>query len=546
VHSRSRRTGILAALAALVVTVLAPETGATTLVANRLVVRSGPGGSVVVTHWTAGSRPVTFYPLAGRRPAGRAAAFDPVLGQLLQAQVSATPVGAAMAPGFIGLSLEYRAVTGYLGRDPSALDPVFLALVRALDPGQSPTLRIGGNSTDQTWWPVPGAIRPRGVNYALGNDWLRVARGLATDLGAKLILGVNLAADSPTLAAAEARALIQGVGRRNIRALEIGNEPDLYNRTVWYRSRAGRAHFARSPGYGLAKFVADFSRWRKALPRIPLAGPALALPNWMVELPRFLAAEPGVNTVTFHRYPLRGCEQNPTLADFASIPNLMSDGAASGLAQTVAPFALAAHAAGVPFRLDELNSASCTGKFGVSNTFASALWALDTLFNVASVGVDGINIHTLPGAAYEPFTLARVGGHWTGAVRPMYYGLLMFEQAFPPGARLLNVIAPPGPVKVWATEATDGQVRVVLINKDAQNRALVRVQIPGAQTPLHAEALAAPSLSATDGVTLGGQSFGASTSTGVLTGAPQSTAVGSLLGYYTVSVPAASAVMLAR
>ena len=29
--------------------------------------------------------------------------------------------------------------------------------------------------------------------------------------------------------------------------------------------------------------------------------------------------------------------------------------------------------------------------------------------------------------------------------------MLMFAQAFPPGARLLPVTAPSGPVKVWAT-----------------------------------------------------------------------------------------------
>ena len=41
-------------------------------------------------------------------------------------------------------------------------------------------------------------------------------------------------------------------------------------------------------------------------------------------------------------------------------------------------------------------------------------------------------------------------------MHPEYYGLLMFAQAFPPGARLLPVSAPAGPVKVWATEAPTG------------------------------------------------------------------------------------------
>jgi len=40
--------------------------------------------------------------------------------------------------GFLGLSLEYPAVEAYAGTDPRALDPVFLQLVRNLDPGQAP------------------------------------------------------------------------------------------------------------------------------------------------------------------------------------------------------------------------------------------------------------------------------------------------------------------------------------------------------------------------------------------------------------------------
>ena len=57
--------------------------------------------------------------------------------------------------------------------------------------------------------------------------------------------------------------------------------------------------------------------------------------------------------------------------------------------------------------------------------------------------------------------------------------------------------------------------------------------------------LTAPSPSATSGVTLGGQSFGAQTSTGRLAGRPDSGAGGDAQGgRYVVSLPAASAAML--
>ena len=63
-------------------------------------------------------------------------------------------IGGPIQPGFVGLSLEYPAVPSYAGTAPDAPNPVFGQLIRDLAPGQSPVLRIGGDSTDHTWWPV--------------------------------------------------------------------------------------------------------------------------------------------------------------------------------------------------------------------------------------------------------------------------------------------------------------------------------------------------------------------------------------------------------
>src|SRR5947209_20501175 len=57
-------------------------------------------------------------------------------------------------PGYLGLSLEFGALKAYAGTAPGAPDPVFLQLIRNLTPDQAPVLRIGGDSTDRTWWPV--------------------------------------------------------------------------------------------------------------------------------------------------------------------------------------------------------------------------------------------------------------------------------------------------------------------------------------------------------------------------------------------------------
>ena len=98
-------------------------------------------------------------------------------------------VGRPVSAGFVGLSIEYPALTAYAGSDPSAINPVFERLVRNLAPNQHPVLRIGGDSTDRTWWPVSHLVRPSGVKYSISSRWLAVARALADGTGARLILG---------------------------------------------------------------------------------------------------------------------------------------------------------------------------------------------------------------------------------------------------------------------------------------------------------------------------------------------------------------------
>ncbi|MGE5617535.1 MAG: glycosyl hydrolase family 79 C-terminal domain-containing protein [Candidatus Woesearchaeota archaeon] len=469
---------------------------------------------------------------------------------LVSASVGRAPSGRPHPAGFLGLSLEFNWLHFYTGRNPKRVDPVFVALVRNLAPGdQSPVLRIGGESTDATWWPIRHQPTPQGISFSLTPHWIQVVRALAEATGARMILGVNFAADRPDLAAAEARAYLAGIGRRRIEGLEIGNEPDNYGIFPWYRTDQGRGQWvwARPNTYSLNDFITEFSRFRSALPAVPIAGPAFAELTWLNGIGQFLSAEPRLALATVHRYPLHGCLTDQSQPTYPSAANLLGDQASSGLAQAVAPSVLVAHRHRVPFRLDEMNSASvasCLGRRGVSGTFASALWVLDTLFNLTAVGVDGVNVHTLPTAAYELFTFRYVRHHWEAFVHPEYYGMLMFVQAFPPGARLLPAsVSPSGPLKVWVTQDGRRTVRAVLINKDPANSYRVRLQVTGHSGRGKLERLLAPSVDARGGVTLGGRTFGGETRTGVLR-APRTQAVSPRRGTYTITLPPASAALL--
>jgi hypothetical protein len=465
----------------------------------------------------------------------------------ISASVGSSPTGQVMAPGFLGVSIEYSALHLYTGRNPLAVNPALVGLLRGLAPGQSPVLRIGGDSADATWWPTRGTLPPPGARYALTPGWLRTAQALAGATGAHMIMGLNLAGGRPAVAASEARALLQGIGRQYVQAFEIGNEPDLYGIFPWFRDRRGKVFYARSKRYSLNAFTGDYTHFRASLPTLPLAGPAFAQLTWLSGIGRFLSSEPGLQLVTIHRYPLRAGVKQRSSVLYPSIANLLNDRSSSGMAQTLAPYVAMTHARGLPFRLDELNSASNSGQRGLSDTFASALWMLDTLFNLSSVGVDGINVHSLPGAAYELFTFSQSHGTWRAFVHPNYYGMLLFAQAFPPGGQLMPVSAPGGPLKLWATHAPDGRTRVVVINKDTKNGYQVKVQVPGADIVGQASLdwLQAPRVDSTSGVTLGGQSFGDATTTGTLP-PPQSQPVLSVAGNYTIDVPPASAAVLTQ
>lgn len=468
--------------------------------------------------------------------------------------VSATPEGNPLPSGFVGVSLEYRTVAGSEQPGAGGADPVLAQLIRNLAPGQTPVIRIGGDSTDWTWWPVPGLRRPGGIIDSLSPAWTAQARALAVSAGARLILGVNLEADNTIITSSEARHLVDGIGRRRIQALELGNEPELYNALPWYHTQNGVPVFGRPASYGFADYVTESKRFSRVLPALPLAGPSTGSEMWISGLGRLIAADPTLRMVTFHAYALnpygdafRGHHCSTPRSDPAhpTVAALLAAYASQGLLQHVSPAVELAHRHGLTFRLDEMNAITCAGTPGVSNTSASALWVLDAMFVLAQAGVDGVNIHTWRGSAGKLFDVRYGPGEWVATVFPEYYGLLMFARAAPPGSRLLRLAqADAGHLRAWSVLAPRRSLHVVLINDGLRHARWVIVKAAGVTGPAQLERLLAPSAYARTGVTLAGQSFDPETTSGRLGGALQVTRVRSVGGEYVIRVPAASAALL--
>jgi hypothetical protein len=248
--------------------------------------------------------------------------------------------------------------------------------------------------------------------------------------------------------------------------------------------------------------------------------------------------------LTSHAYGLNQCITDPASLQYPSVPNLLNSVNSRDLTAGLGPYVSLVHRSGGTFRVDEMGSISCNGRAGVSNTLASALWLIDGLFQIASQGIDGVNLHDYPNSANGLFDFSRSGGQWQGTVHPLYYGALMFAQAAPAGARLLRITSgSQAQLRAWATLGQDHRVRIVLINDSLRSSAQTQIRVAGAAGPGAIERLAARSAYATAGISLGGASFGSDTATGVLS-APQPQAVTARAGGYSVTLPAGSAALL--
>lgn len=464
---------------------------------------------------------------------------------VLQAQAKLTISSRArmrrVPDSFLGLSTEYWAMPVF-ARHGAPLQRV-LSLVHVRGDGPL-VLRIGGDSADHAFWDPRTRRMSRWV-FALTPAWLRQTRILVRRARVRLILDLNLITGSPLRAAQWARAAEANLPGGAIAGFEIGNEADIYSRRYWLAamSRTRLSAGLIPDRLSASAYTQDFQSYARALaqvaPGVPLVGPAVANPvrdvSWISSL---LASEhPRLGTVSAHRYPFSACA-HPGSENYPTIERLLSERATAGLAQSVAAAARHAHRAGLPFRLTELNSVTCGGRPGVSDTFATALWAPDALFELLQAGVDGANVHVRAGAANAAFTLGRRG---LGA-RPLLYGLILFARALGPDAQLIGVqvhAARSTHLKVWAVRVRGGALHVLLIDK-GDDPARVALRLP-ATGPATVERLLAPSVGSRSAVTLDGQQLGRK---GIWRGRPAKQTITPGVHGYEVTVAPVSAALL--
>jgi hypothetical protein len=414
--------------------------------------------------------------------------------------ISPTTTGTSLTEASAGLSFEASdlALPGFAGGDlASYLDTI----------SPSSVMRIGGNTVDETFWTSTGQTPPSWSIATITPADLTALAGLAKASGWKVILGVNLKEYDPASAANEAQYAQAALGS-SLQAIEIGNEPDLYSQ------------YESDPSQYLTDFAAYVSAIEQAAPGVPIEGtdaagaPDDSFQQAFVSNQEALSA-PQINELTSHYYPLTGsnCGGSPTIAEL--LGTTVRDDEQSEANEAVA----AAAPLRVPAVIDESNSVVCEGQDGVSNVFASALWEIDDQLVMAREGVAGDYMHGTVVQCntaqplfmyYTPLCAPTAADAAAGdlAAQPEYYGLAALHDVGT--GSFLNLSNPVwADVRAYAVKHSNGTMTVVLDDvDDPSTTGSTTVQLDlGASYgwASQVDLTASGGLSATSGITLGGQ-----------------------------------------
>ena len=359
----------------------------------------------------------------------------------------------------------------------------------------SPMLRIGANDVERCTWAGTGTApsQPNGQPFVT-----KVTTGgvdqfcsFLAATGSRAIYGVAFQRGDVTGSSAEA-AYVMNACPSSIVGIEIGNEPDKFD--TWAYQTTSYESFADAI---------------TATPGALLVGPACtskADVTFAAPFADTIAAKyPGkLALLSQHSY---GAAAN---SSGCSVPNLqITTTQLTDIFDTIQAAATKNNLPG--WRMDENNTCSGHGQQGVSDTFISALWAIDYMFEVAKRGGSGINFHngetgmdgTVP-FYYEPI---KENGGVVVQVQPEYYGMLLFTQAGVGSMVSAAVTTSAQNFTAWAIKA-DGFTSVVLNNRNASSGVSVTVDLGSSvssASAIYLQGTPASSLTAAAGsVTLAG------------------------------------------
>lgn len=447
------------------------------------------------------------------------------------ASVSVNPaaaIGAAVPSEFLGLSFEagdLHSIAGY------ASSGDLVELLRSLGPG---ILRFGGISSDETTAWLQEGLAPAWAQATVVPQDLAALALLARETGWRVLLTVNLG-HSEAAAAAQEVAVAQAQLGASLAGVAIGNEPDRYV-----------ADGLRPLGWEEAAYLAETAGYRGAIaaaaPGVPIVGPDASTGRLVLPWVTDLAGGQRPAMLTDHYYPLSSCGGHRT-----TLSDLISPLTRSDETEALQRLAGIAQASALPLRVDETNNINCRGEAGVSNVFASALWAVDYVARAMVSGVAGLNFHDLitEPHAYSPLAAGNSNELASGVLHanPEWYALLLARHLLGDLPVSSKISSASRDLTAAAFLNASGSLHIVLVNFAGAKAKplLVNLRVPrrlGAGPILR---LTAPTLRATSDVLLGGRSV---SSTGAWSHGTPLSSVSGKPGSLMLRMPAGSAALV--
>ena len=436
-------------------------------------------------------------------------------GVIVQVTVNQNQVGNTIPANFQGLSYE----AGILCNNSNFLSSNNAVLIQLIKNLGSGIIRVGGNSSDNISWTGLVRATKTGSDSLTTSDLDNFA-AFAKVVGWPVLFGVNLGSNNPLSAANEASYLKSGLGNL-LYAIQIGNEPDLYY---------NNGH--RTSTYTYNNYQSEWNTYFAALknvqPQTPFAGPDVAYnTNWISS---FSTNESSNVILIDGHYYNTGPATSPSITYQTILaPNTQ-------LVTYLQSLNAASTKYHLPFRISECNSVYDGGKAGVSNVFASSLWALDYMWTVAENNGQGVNFHGGNGGPYSPFVLSNS----VITAQPEYYAMLAFKYGTN-GGNLLPVSLSASAYNCTAYACKNGNATyVTLINKDTVNNLSFSIQLNQSVGTIQLARLSAPNITSTSGIQFAGSTV--NTDGSFIMGTLEQYAVNK--NNFVVNVPSGSAVVV--
>jgi hypothetical protein len=413
----------------------------------------------------------------------------------------------SLSKGFVGLTFE-ATTAGEPYLDPSQSNlPSFLA-----DLGQG-NLRFGGQSSDLNvaWQPDPTQPLPAWASNGVTPGDLTTIANLAHATGWSVDLGVNLLHYDPAAAADEV-GVARSVLGSSLHDVEIGNEPDLY---FYFEA------FLTIPVVGIPTtypaYLTNWDAYKAAIsaanPGVTFAGDDFYLTDWIPDLTK--QSEKGLSEYTQHFYPQADCG-----GGVVSPEQLLSDGSFGTESAEIATAETGAKQRNLPLVLDEFNSISCGSSSPAAYEFASSLWAVRALLQAAAHGVSSVNMQMDPDNcnSYSPLCVPDPSSPATMQATPIFSGMQLVSSL--EGGKFLHTsVSPTNPlpdgVSDYAVRLPDGDSAVVVDNSTDVPVSDLSLELGRNAQLISTQLLTAPSIEATDGVTMTTSPPTSSTPTGL-------------------------------